>query len=582
MPNSGDAKIRLILELKNKLKTGLSEAKKQLNGNIANYKKQINSLKETHIRTFDALKSEIPGASRAIGLLANPYVAVGAAVAGVGLAYKKAVNMAIDWRNKMAQVNVTAQLSNRELEDLSKQLSEIAAKNVVPMEEVPEAFNKILSAGLSVNEALKTLEPTLKASKAGFADIGITAGAAVSLMNASGIKDVNKIYDILFATVNKGNAEFADIAQYLPKIVPLARSAGISLQDTAGAYAYLTAQGFRAEQAATGLMNTLQAFTNQNTINNLKKIGINVFDDEHRIKGFTELIDSLRKSLNGLTDEARVKKLASIGLDMQSSAAISSMINDYDKLKETIGFVTDSQGQFNEAIEDAKQPLDSWKRILNEIKVAWKDMGDAAVPLISQLGDSVVGIIDKYKEWHSWVMKDYAQKPLNYIEMLNAKELKNELLEKLSRPISTARPVPNQVKERYAQNPFATIQLPSKSYKPLVNLKPETTDNNLTLFLPKKSLYFDKNNPFFHPQHNSEADEVTKPQEKENKTQRQSGTSITGSAQQIRNITFNIDTLAKLDVSSNPNVSSMSKAELERWINNLLMRAIRNVETSYS
>ena len=51
---------------------------------------------------------------------------------------------------------------------------------------------------------------------------------------------------MLFATVNKGNAKFNDVAQYLPKIIPQAKAAGFALHETAGAWAYLTAQGMTA------------------------------------------------------------------------------------------------------------------------------------------------------------------------------------------------------------------------------------------------------------------------------------------------------------------------------------------------
>src|SRR5690606_18477330 len=116
-----------------------------------------------------------------------------------------------------------AGLSKKELRGLSDELLDIGARNASPIEEVPKAFGRIISAGLDVDQSLKALEPTMRAAKAGFTDVETVAGAGIATMMSSG-KDINRVYDVLFETVKEGNAEFKDIAKYLPKVIPLARS----------------------------------------------------------------------------------------------------------------------------------------------------------------------------------------------------------------------------------------------------------------------------------------------------------------------------------------------------------------------
>ncbi|MGY0034433.1 hypothetical protein [Pedobacter sp. NJ-S-72] len=58
----------------------------------------------------------------------------------------------------------------------------------------------------------------------------------------------------------------------------------------------------------------------------------------------------------------------------------------------------------------------------------------------------------------------------------------------------------------------------------------------------------------------------------------------TGSAQQIKNLTINMDAMVKMGdlVSKNPEISKMGRKEMEQFFTEIAARMIRNLETSYS
>ena len=132
MASEGQAKVSLLLELKNRMSTALTRAKENVNSSVAHMKGKFNELKMSHAEAFSAMKDEIPGLDRAMTLLSNPYVLAAAAVVALGMAYYQCVNMALDWEKGLAKVNVTAQLSQKELAKLSNQLLDIGARNVAP------------------------------------------------------------------------------------------------------------------------------------------------------------------------------------------------------------------------------------------------------------------------------------------------------------------------------------------------------------------------------------------------------------------------------------------------------------------
>lgn len=387
------ASMQKIMNSQDKFESKVKSMESKSSGAFSKMKGKLENFKIKNMEAISDIASEIPGGSRALALATNPYVAGAAAAIGVGVAIKKATDYAQQWEAKMAEVNVTAQLGKKDLKGLSDELLNIGKRNVAPLEEVPQAFNRILSAGLDVNTALGALEPTLRAAKAGFADMETVAGAGVAVMNSSG-ENINKVYDTLFATLNRGNAKFQDIAQYLPKIIPQARSVGFALGETAGAWAYLTAQGQTAERSTTLLENAFKSLANPDRVTAFNKMGVAIFDNKGKMLPLVQIIDQLSGKMNGLTDKQRIAKLASLGLDQEASGAFAAMTQNVDKLRENIDFTTNSTGQLNEAYKNAEQSGDSWAVVSNRFKVIWEKFGEMFLPMLSKAGTFVLGLID--------------------------------------------------------------------------------------------------------------------------------------------------------------------------------------------
>jgi TP901 family phage tail tape measure protein len=392
----GQARINVILELKNKVKTGMSQAKQYINKNVNEIKDRIGSLKESTVQAFSSMADSVPGFGNVIGMLKNPLVIVTAAVVALAGAYSKASAMAGDFERSMLKANVTAQESKPELAATSSRVLDIAGNSTIKnaATSAPDAYNILLSAGMEKETALATLNPTLQAAKAGYADIAVVARAAAASMNSSGIKDANRIYDILFATLNKGNAEFADIANYLPKIIPVAKNVGINMEQVAGAFAYLTAQGQTSERSATLLENAFKVLADPDKVKKFEKIGVSIYDQQGQVKPLVSIVDQLNLALNGLSDEKRTKVLDSLGLDSEAASAFSAMSQDAGKFKEIIDATINSQGQLNKAIESSSSPMDNWVKMGNKVDVMWIKVGGHVNETLGRLGEEILPYVE--------------------------------------------------------------------------------------------------------------------------------------------------------------------------------------------
>lgn len=388
---NGVSKLQLLIDLRNRLGAGLNSARQQVERATGGMQRRLDAFSQSNTRLFSAIEDRVPGVSGALDMLANPYVLITAAVLTAGMAMVKFTGMANDWKVGLAEINVTAGMTQTELGGLSDKLLQIGGRNVAPLEEIPKAFNRIISAGLSVNDSLATLEPTLRAAKAGFTDVETVAAAAVATMQSSG-QDANKVYDVLFATLNKGNAKFKDIAQYLPKIIPVARNVGFALDETAGAYASLTTK-LSAEASSTALEGIMRSFSDKDRVKAFKGIGVNIFDKKGMSRSLIDIMSDLEKEMSGLTDKQRMLKFGKLGLDQAAVLGLSTLIQDMPNLKSSIDATVNSQGALNKAYADAAAPFDDFKQVLNLIKVQAIGIGTAILPVLSAIGKGVLFLV---------------------------------------------------------------------------------------------------------------------------------------------------------------------------------------------
>lgn len=356
---------------------------------------------------FRELVDEIPGMGRAMDLMTNKWVLLGAGAMALGSGLAKATTMANDWHTQMAEINVTAELSKDKLKGLSDQLLNIGARNVAPLEEVPKAFSRIISAGLDVNQSLEALEPTIRAAKAGFVDIETVASAGVQTMMASG-EDINKVYDVLFETVKEGAAEFKDLAQYLPKVIPLAKNLGYELDETAGAYASLTTK-LSAEQSTTSLQGIIRSLADERVAlgqmekdgtykSGFKALGIDVHDATGKLKPLTEIIGMLNQKMEGLSDKQRMIQFSKLGLDQMSTLGFSTLMQDLEGLQNATDAVMDSQGALAKAYTDSLTPLEQWGLAQNNLKVTMIKIGEAILPLLAKAIEFITPLFEWIRE----------------------------------------------------------------------------------------------------------------------------------------------------------------------------------------
>lgn len=222
-----------------------------------------------------------------------------------------------------------------------------------------------------------------------------------------------RLHDILFETVKEGNAEFKDIAQYLPKVIPLAKNVGYELEEVAGAYAMLTGR-LSTEQSTTALQGVMRALSSQRVaigqidsatgkyVSGFKSIGMDVFDPAtKKIKPILQIVTELEQKMKGLSDKDRMIQFDKLGLDQMGSLGLSSLMQDIPALQKAVEATTNSAGAMEKAYTDSLTPFESWSIIQNKIKVEMIKIGELFLPIASAIGNKILEIIDYWKNLYN-------------------------------------------------------------------------------------------------------------------------------------------------------------------------------------
>lgn len=121
--------------------------------------------------------------------------------------------------------------------------------------DLAETMYDIASAGYQGADALKVLKQSSVSASAGLTDTRVSARALTAIMASYGIRvrDIARLSDVLFQTVNVGVINFEELAASVGDWAALSSQAGVALTDATAAMAAMTLQGVSASESSTQL-----------------------------------------------------------------------------------------------------------------------------------------------------------------------------------------------------------------------------------------------------------------------------------------------------------------------------------------
>ncbi|MCG3179668.1 MAG: hypothetical protein BIFFINMI_02009 [Phycisphaerae bacterium] len=185
--------------------------------------------------------------------MAGVGVAIAGPLAGTGKVFG-------DFEQQMKMVSTMLDEPEKHMDRFSAGIRKLSVQFGEGTDVLAKGLYDLLSASVDPAQALGVLETAVKAAKGGMTDTSVAVDGLTSVLNAFQMSadQAGRVSDTMFAAVKRGKLTFPELAANIGKVAPMARAAGMSMEDMMAAIATMTRQGLSAEEASTRLVNILK------------------------------------------------------------------------------------------------------------------------------------------------------------------------------------------------------------------------------------------------------------------------------------------------------------------------------------
>lgn len=308
--------------------------------------------------------------------IGNAMSVAGAASAAMGYHGLKSFGQ---FQQQLNTAAVVAGGTSKDIQGLSDVANKMGADLPISAQQAAEAMTEMARNGASVGQIKEQFPAIAQAATAAGSDLTATAGVVQQAMNIWGnsLKSPQQAAEILVQTANMSNASIEDMQQAMATFSGTAKLADMSMQDSTEAIGLLTNKGFSAAQASQDLNHAvLQMLAPSKAAKGvMDELGISFTDAQGKMKSFPQILKDLNKSMDGLTDDEKTKKLKTM-FGTSGMAAIAPLM---DAMKNTT--------------DDSTKSWDAWDKAVNKAagtsKKAKKSLKDQAADMQRNVGSSI-------------------------------------------------------------------------------------------------------------------------------------------------------------------------------------------------
>lgn len=297
------------------LKTRTLDAKRELES--LNKELELTSSKASGGGSMNQLLGGVAGK---FGMSSSMFTGVGAAVAGVGAAYKAIsdnISTAMGFEKSMSQLSSLTGMVGKDLEQLKEYAIELGSTSTLTASQVADAFRLIGSQQpqlLASGEALKEVTKyAITLSEAAGIDLQTAAQTLSTSINQMGGDSNNaaRYVNVLAAASQKGAGDIAWLGEAITKSATAAKAVGTDYEELVANLEQLAKAGFDASTAGTALRSIIM---------NLEKQANNDFKPS--IVGLTQAFENLGKANLSIVEYQQIagKMFASQAMALANAA----------------------------------------------------------------------------------------------------------------------------------------------------------------------------------------------------------------------------------------------------------------------
>lgn len=345
--------------------------------------------------------------------LAGNLAGVGAAGVGVAttgiVAGVAALKPGYDFAQKNSELQAVLGLdkSSADMSALRGQARQLGDTTAASADDAAAAQIIIAKSGADKDGILAATPTTLNMSLANRRSMEENATLLMGVKSAFGLANdkVSHIGDVISAAMNKSAATFDGLSDTLTYAAPVAKNAGISVEETAamaGALADAKITGSMAGTGSRAVITRLQAPTGK-AHDAISELGVKTADRKGNMRPLFTILKEMQKSFvkNKLGDTQRAEYMKAIfGEEASSAAAVLMTAATSGKLDNLTKMLQNSDGKTEELVKVMQDNLGGdFKEFQSAYEAVGIDLFDQQESSLRQLTQTATKYVLKLDQW---------------------------------------------------------------------------------------------------------------------------------------------------------------------------------------
>jgi|GEM_PF-951351 len=397
-------------------KAGVST--KNLSGAQASAKQETNELNQA----FDKQAKKLERIAQLEGKIAQSkqrmqksmQVSANMTVAGFGLqqtgqAMQRALGgpmrVAAEFEEKMAGVGAVANASESDLAKLTATSRKLGAETSYSASESADGMKYLAMAGFKTNQIIATMPGLLNLAKAGTTDLAAASDISSDILSGFGLNpdQMDRVSDVLTATFTTANTNLSMLGETMKYVAPIARQAGMSLEETSAMAGLLGNVGIKSSQAGTTLraMVTRLAAPTSAAAKTLQSLGVETQDASGNMRNMIDVIGDMAEATDGMGSAEKLQALKDV-FGEEPAAGMAELLSQEGAkgITKYLDVVTNSQGR---AAQVANKMGDNAKGKLKELSSAVESLqitlGNALLPTVKSVSIWLTNVARNVDKW---------------------------------------------------------------------------------------------------------------------------------------------------------------------------------------
>lgn len=338
-----------VFNLCAKISLDTSEYESRLKKAKTNTKSVVTDLQNSYTKGFE----------KVAGTLAK----VGTAIAGMGTAVGGyAIKVGGDFEAGMSKVQAISGATGEDMEKLSELAKQMGKTTKFSASEAAEGYQYMAMAGWKTEDMLAGLPGIMNLAAASGESLATTSDIVTNVLTAMGksAEDAGNFANVLASASSNSNTNVAMMGETFKYVAPIAGALGFNIEDLSQAIGLMANSGIQASQAGTSLRSILTrlASPTDEVETAMAKYGITIADSDGKMHSLSEIMQNLRESLGGLSEQEQTAAASAIG-GQEAMSGLLAIVNasqeDYDKLAGAIENSTGAAENMANTMQDNLQ-----------------------------------------------------------------------------------------------------------------------------------------------------------------------------------------------------------------------------------